>query len=79
MGKSSQYRTGPVHFCERAGRSGRRPKDGSDNSVPARVLAERLQRQLALAARDLTARICGDPPPGYSALDVKLRHAKKIA
>lgn len=40
----------------------RRPK-------PRRNLIDEWQRRLALRPRDLTAAICGDPLPGYSALD----------
>ena len=37
--------------------------------VPETVLREREERQAAADLRTLTATFCGDPPPGYSALD----------
>ena len=37
-------------------------------AIPDEVIAERERRQLA-AHRDLTSAICGDPLPGFSALD----------
>jgi len=40
----------------------------SVHSIPEAVLAERDAR-LALDPRDLTAAFCGDPLPGYSALE----------
>lgn len=39
------------------------------------VLAARERRNAALDARDVTAAIMGDPPPGYSALDRMRRQA----
>jgi hypothetical protein len=40
--------------------------------VSARVLADR-DRRRELEPRDLTARLCGDPKPGLSALDLRAR------
>lgn len=37
--------------------------------VPAEVLADRDAREAARDRRDQTAAFCGDPPPGFSALD----------
>jgi hypothetical protein len=42
--------------------------EGRRATVPSIVLIER-EARLALAPRSLTALICGDPPPGRSALD----------
>ena len=56
-------------------RAGRRPsysKDGSHRDGP-RIFIDRAIRSAALNARDLTAAVFNDPPPGYSALDVKVR------
>lgn len=39
--------------------------------VPAAVLAERERLAVAVASRDFSAAVFGDPPPGYSALDQK--------
>lgn len=36
--------------------------------IPPEVLADR-DRRLSLAPRSLVARVCGDPLPGYSALE----------
>ena len=36
--------------------------------IPIEVIAER-ERRLALQPRDLSAALCGDPLPGYSALE----------
>jgi hypothetical protein len=41
--------------------------------APPSILADRDARRAALERRDLSATICGDPPPGYSALDRRLR------
>lgn len=40
---------------------------------PSTVLAEREQRVGARERMSLTASLCGDPPPGYSALDQRVR------
>ena len=54
-----------------AGPSFRPPQNINKNGwrLPAQVDAERFARAQALAARDLTATVFGDPAPGYSALD----------
>lgn len=44
------------------------------HEIPASVLQERAQRELAEARRTQTQTFCGDPPPGYSALDQKRKH-----
>ena len=41
---------------------------GENDGIPNEVLFER-DKRLALAPRDLTAAICGDPLPGHSALE----------
>jgi hypothetical protein len=45
-----------------------KPSPAPPRVVPDEVRAEHAHRA-ALAPRDLTAAICGDPLPGYSALD----------
>lgn len=45
--------------------------NGRAQDVPNSVLIEREKR--AAAPRDLTASVFGDPPPGFSALDMKRR------
>jgi len=42
--------------------------EGKNMKVPPEVFAER-DRRLSLAPRSLTAAICGDPLPGYSAME----------
>jgi len=37
--------------------------------IPVDVIADRDAREAAKMLRDRTAEFCGDPPPGYSALD----------
>lgn len=43
----------------------------SERAAPDESLVDRELRQAAMAKRSLTAQLCGDPPPGYSALDGK--------
>jgi len=62
------WRTGQIHLFERAGRSGRKGNDVYD-----RLLKEKEEREMAMLEADLTARLMGDPPPGYSALDKSCR------
>lgn len=40
-------------------------------NAPAAVFADLERRKAAADNRDFTATFCGDPPPGYSALDRK--------
>lgn len=40
--------------------------------VPADVLAERARRLAVMHQRSMVGQLCGDPPPGMSALDKKL-------
>jgi len=50
---------------------GRRAQGATiEERVPDSVLADREHRR-GLAPRDLTASLCGDPLPGYSALDAQ--------
>jgi hypothetical protein len=44
---------------------------GSARKVSAQALALRAARKEAEYARDITASVFGDPPPGFSALDRK--------
>jgi len=45
------------------------------NSGPSpKALIERQARAVAASRRNQTAQLCGDPPPGYSALDKKNGH-----
>ncbi len=37
--------------------------------VPSFVLEDREKRKMAALQSSITARVCGDPLPGYSALD----------
>ena len=51
-----------------------RAQSAHDQQLPRaseRAINERDRYNAALHARDLTATLCGDPPPGYSALDRK--------
>jgi hypothetical protein len=41
----------------------------------AAALAERERRQAAALRQSITAKLCGDPPPGFSALDKRQRPA----
>jgi hypothetical protein len=43
--------------------------------VPAERLADREARKAAADRRDITATFCGDPPPGFSALDKRRQSA----
>lgn len=59
-----RFTQGPTYNADVAARDSVR-----HDAVPNRVLAERERRREALDLRDLTGRICGDPPRGYSMLD----------
>lgn len=71
---SKNYKTGFIHMVKGFGRAGRPPGPNS-TGVPERVLKERDARYQALRLRTLTQIVCGDPPPGYSALDAKQKQS----
>jgi hypothetical protein len=48
---------------------------GTSRKASANALAQRAARKEAEYARDITASVFGDPPPGYSALDRKRQGA----
>lgn len=58
----------PQRRPQRSADAGRYIRLG-DHGAPAHVLAARERRNDALDRRDLTGLLCGDPPPGFSALD----------
>ena len=60
---------------DRPGRRNGRPRNGTSCAEQdgPQIFIERARRQSALYARDLTGSLFNDPPPGYSALDVKAK------
>jgi hypothetical protein len=47
------------------------PSPQPEDASPTRAELAKLLRSIPLDTRDLTARICGDPLPGRSALDMR--------